>query len=137
MDKKRIYNILTDNSILSEVGDFLSNDKNYPQRLELILEWLSFFRKPLEIYQYARVNVSAYYRPETLFVKDKYFEIVVQIRAFRIEDDYEEFIKDIRTSYFKKNWFIEDLEILTEASLIFPLAFKELQKHSAESQKNK
>ena len=137
MDKKRIYNILTDNSILSEVGDFLSNDKNYPQRLELILEWLSFFRKPLEIYQYARVYVSAYFRPETQFNQDKYFEIVVQIRAFRLEDDDEEFIKEMRSTYFNKDYFIEDLEVLTEASLIFPLAFKELQKHSAESQKNK
>ena len=133
MDKKRIYNILADNSILSEVGDFILTEKNYQQRLDLISEWLSFFRKPFEIYQYARVNVSAYCRPESLFVKDKYFEIVVQIRAFRIEDDYEEFIKDIRNTYFNKDYFIEDLEILTEASLIFPVVFKELQRHSAKS----
>lgn len=134
MDKKRIYNILDDNF---ELNSILIKSENYQQRLDLISGWLSFFRKPLEIYQYARVYVSAYFRPETQFNQDKYFEIVVQIRAFRLEDDDEEFIKEMRSTYFNKDYFIEDLEILTEASLIFPLAFKELQKHSEKSQKNK
>lgn len=134
MDKKRIYNILDDNF---ELNSILIKSENYQQRLDLISGWLSFFRKPLEIYQYARVYVSAYFRPETQFNQDKYFEIVVQIRAFRLEDDDEEFIKEMRSTYFNKDYFIEDLEILTESSLIFPLAFKELQKHSAKSQKNK
>lgn len=134
MDKKRIYNILDDNF---ELNSILIKSENYKQRLDLISEWLSFFRKPLEIYQYARVYVSAYFRPLTPFNKEKYFEIVVQIRAFRFEDDDEEFIKEIRNNYFNKDYFIEDFEILTEASLIFPLAFKELQKHSAKSQENK
>lgn len=129
MDKKRIYNILADNF---ELNSILIKGENYQQRLDLISEWLSYFRKPLEIYQYARVYVSAYFRPETQFNKDKYFEIVVQIRAFRLEDDDEEFIKEIRNNYFNKDYFIEDFEILTEASLIFPLAFKELQKHFGE-----
>lgn len=134
MDKKRIYNILADNF---ELNSILIKGENYQQRLDLISEWLSFFKKPLEIYQYARVYVSAYFRPETQFNKDKYFEIVVQIRAFRFEDDDEEFIKELRNFFFKKDYFIKDFEILTEASLIFPLAFKELQKHSAKSLKNK
>ena len=134
MDKKRIYNILADNF---ELNSILIKGENYQQRLDLISEWLSYFRKPLEIYQYARVYVSAYFRPETQFNKDKYFEINVQIRAFRLEDDDEEFIKEIRNNYFNKDYFTEDFEILTEASLIFPLAFKELQKHSAKSLKNK
>lgn len=130
MNKIIYKKLLLDNDVISESGCD-------PEIINIISGWLSFFRKPLEIYQYARVNVSAYYRPETLFVKDKYFEIVVQIRAFRLEDDDEEFIKEMRSTYFNKDYFIEDLEILTEASLIFPLAFKELQKHSAKSQKNK
>lgn len=134
MDKNRIYNILTDNF---ELNSILIKSENYQQRLDLISEWLSFFKKPLEIYQYARVYVSAYFRPETQFNKDKYFEIVVQIRAFRFEDDDEEFIKELRNFFFKKDYFIKDFEILTEASLIFPLAFKELQKHSVKSLKNK
>ena len=134
MDKKRIYNILADNF---ELNSILIKGENYQQRLDLISEWLSYFRKPLEIYQYARVYVSAYFRPETQFNKDKYFEINVQIRAFRLEDDDEQFIKEIRNNYFNKDYFTEDFEILTEASLIFPLAFKELQKHSAKSLKNK
>lgn len=134
MDKKRIYNILADNF---ELNSILIKSENYQQRLDLISEWLSFFKKPLEIYQYARVYVSAYFRPETQFNKDKYFEINVQIRAFRLEDDDEEFIKEIRNNYFNKDYFTEDFEILTEASLIFPLAFKELRKHSAKSLKNK
>lgn len=134
MDKNRIYNILADNF---ELNSILIKSENYQQRLDLISEWLSFFKKPLEIYQYARVYVSAYFRPETQFNKDKYFEINVQIRAFRLEDDDEEFIKEIRNNYFNKDYFTEDFEILTEASLIFPLAFKELQKHSAKSLKNK
>lgn len=134
MDKNRIYNILADNF---ELNSILIKSENYQQRLDLISEWLSYFRKPLEIYQYARVYVSAYFRPETQFNKDKYFEINVQIRAFRLEDDDEEFIKEIRNNYFNKDYFTEDFEILTEASLIFPLAFKELQKHSAKSLKNK
>lgn len=134
MDKNRIYNILADNF---ELNSILIKSENYQQRLDLISEWLSFFKKPLEIYQYARVYVSAYFRPETQFNKDKYFEINVQIRAFRLEDDDEEFIKEIRNNYFNKDYFTEDFEILTEASLIFPLAFKELQKNSAKSLKNK
>lgn len=133
MDKKRIYNILADNF---EFNSILIKSE-ISARLDLISEWLSFFKKPLEIYQYARVYVSAYFRPETQFNKDKYFEIVVQIRAFRFEDDDEEFIKEIRNNYFNKDYFIEDFEILTETSLIFPLAFQELQKYSAKSQKNK
>ena len=134
MDKNQIYKILADNF---ELNSILIKSENYQQRLDLISEWLSFFKKPLEIYQYARVYVSAYFRPETQFNKDKYFEIVVQIRAFRFEDDDEEFIKELRNFFFKKDYFIKDFEILTEASLIFPLAFKELQKHSEKSQKNK
>ena len=103
MDKKRIYNILDDNF---ELNSILIKSENYQQRLDLISGWLLFFRKPLEIYQYARVYVSAYFRPETQFNQDKYFEIVVQIRAFRLEDDDEEFIKEMRSTYFNKDYFV-------------------------------
>lgn len=133
MDKNQIYNILADNF---EFHSRLSKSE-ISARLDLISEWLSYFRKPLEIYKCARVYVSAYFRPVTPFNKQKYFDIVVQIRAFRLEDDDDELIKEIRSYYFLKHYFNEDLEILTETSFIFPRAFQELQKHSAKSQKNK
>lgn len=121
MNRKKLKALLADNYILTE-------SVNNQQRLDLILNWLSYFKKPFEIYQYVRVYVSAYFRPETQFNKTKYFDIVVQIRAFRFDDDDEEFIKEMRSSYFNKDYFIEDWEVLTEVSLIFPLVFKEIQK---------
>lgn len=122
MNRKKLKALLADNYILTE-------SVNNQQRLDLILNWLSYFKKPFEIYQYVRVYVSAYFHPESKFNKHKCFDIVVQIRAFRFEDGDEELIKEMRSSYFNKDYFIEYLQILTELSLIFPLVIKEIQKN--------